>query len=996
MKRREKNQVRKLGKTILITTGVMLMGLFSLFGRKAPEALAENVEGYVALDAADPVEFGGDHIVYGGETITLSEKAIYIDGSLSDEMADRYKHVYNDFVEAAAAFKDGTEEEPMKVYIAPYVYWIDDPDDEEIRTASGGDTPYGLVINCDNLHLIGLTKNPYHVVLAVNRGQTQGAKGNYTMFYIDGRGTRTENLTMGNYCNVDLEYPLMPELSRAKRAEAITQSQLVITNGDKVVAKNCNFISRLNACPFVGSVRALFEDCHIECGDDALPGTAVFLNCTVRFTSSKPFYNTTGTGAVFLNCKITSDVQGTQYLTKAGGTVTLVDCAFFSDHPGFKIEWTPEPAADLKCVQGNIILNGEPYVIAEGSANTIDVTGTEAIKAFVLNSGETTIYNTYNLLQGNDGWDPLGNKAEVAAVGETYTLYPFLMNTAPSVKSVKNGETGTIKVVLRNFRNVAGGITTDTVEWWVDEALKDYVSITPKADGSCDYTILKSEDTNVTGRIYVRSSMGYFASTFLNITPDVVGAPGFAEAPKVSIGKTAVSAENGAVMENGVALQEEVGCVTVSYMLNKDAQDISVIDWYRVSGDGAEKVKVATSRLDAPEYTYILTPGDVGYYIMAEVTPKTLNSQPGTKQSATTERVVTAEDMPRTVISTNFQNFPTEVQNEVKPGFWTVEGFKPLDTAEYDWKAKTGEAWAYTEGEGGAKNVYGLTQTVRGSRILYTPVAGNYGDMMVTLQVAPCKSAGQGFGSATAQYMDVLIKMDTEKLNGYALRIERTSKYSNAVDFKLVKYTNGMTEAISDPVSASCYNTTCTITMTVEGNVLTAHAETTKKQNDEQAAAGLAHQVDLKAKIEPNAFGGVGVTHTGTTGGNATLLTKLDVSWKEGSAGAEEPIVTPAETPVPEEKPVPKAVQTPEGTDVPEVTVALNKPTEVTEAPEPTMEADCGMEQTKVPAKDSGEVDADAEIKPGKNKAVLGGIVVMAVAVMAIGVVVLVQKKKKH
>lgn len=987
--------MRKLGKTILITTGVMLMGFFSLFSRKAPEALADNVEGYVALDAADPVEFGGGHIVYGGETITLSEKAIYIDGSLSDEMADRYEYVYNDFVEAAAAFQDGTEEEPMKVYIAPYVYWIDDPDDEEIRTASGGDTPYGLVINCDNLHLIGLTKDPYNVVLAVNRGQTQGAKGNYTMFYIDGRGTRTENLTMGNYCNVDLEYPLMPELSRAKRAEAITQSQLVITNGDKVVAKNCNFISRLNACPFVGSVRALFEDCHIECGDDALPGTALFFNCTVRFTSSKPFYNTTGTGAVFLNCKITSDVQGTQYLTKAGGTVTLVDCAFFSDHPGFKIEWTPEPAADLKCVQGNITLNGEPYVIAGGSANTIDLTGTEAIKAFVLNSGETTVYNTYNLLQGNDGWDPLDNKAEVAAVDEKYTLYPFLMNTAPSVKSVKSGETGTIKVVLRNFRNVAGGITSDTVEWWVDEALKDYVSITPKADGSCDYTILKSEDTNVTGRIYVRSSMGYAASTYFNITPDVVGAPGFAEAPKVSIGKMAVSVENSAATESGVVLQEEAGCVTVSYMLDKEAQDISVIDWYRVSEDGVQKVKVATSRMDAPEYAYILTPGDVGCYIMAEVTPKTLNSQPGAKQSATTERAVTAEDMPLTVISTNFQNFPTEVQNEVKPGFWTVEGFKPLDTAEYDWKAKTGEAWAYTEGEGGAKNVYGLTQTVRGSRILYTPVEGNYGDMTVTLQVAPCKSAGQGFGSATAQYMDVLIKMDTENLNGYALRIERTSKYSNAVDFKLVKYTNGMTETISNPVSASCYNTTCTITLTVEGNILTAFAETTKKQNDEQAAAGLAHQVDLKAKIEPNAFGGVGVTHTGTVGANATLLTNLEVIWEEGNAEVEEPIVTPAETPVPE------ATQAPEGTDIPEVTAAPNNPTEVkeapkeTETPEPTTEADCGMEQTQDSAKDSGEADVDVEIKPGKNTAALVGVALFVLAVVAMGVVAVVLKRKK-
>lgn len=979
----------KLQKTMLMAVGVVCMGLFSMFGRKVPEVLAESVEGYVALDTSDPVEFCGDYFVYGGEKVQLSEKAIYIDGALSDEVADRYAHVYNDFVEAAAAFVDGTEAEPMKVYLAPYVYWVDDPDDEEIRTASGGDTPYGLVINCDNLHLIGLTKDPYNVVLAVNRGQTQGAKGNYTMFYIDGRGTRTENLTMGNYCNVDLVYPLKPELSREKRTETITQSQLVITNGDKVVAKNCNFLSRLNACPFVGSARALFEDCHIECGDDALPGTAVFLNCSVLFTSSKPFYNTTGTGAVFLNCKITSEVKGTQYLTKAGGTVTLVDCDFFSDHPGFHVEWTPEPAADLKCVQGNIRLNGEAYVIAEGSAATIDVTGTEAMSCFVVKDGEKVIYNTCNLLRGTDGWDPLNNQAEVAAVNEKYTLFPFLMNTAPSVKSVKKGETGTIKVMLRNFRNVAGGITSDTVEWFVDEALADYISIEPNADGSCNYTILKSEDASVTGRVYAKSSMGYAASTYFNITPDVVGAPAFAENPMVSISKTE-SLDTGI---ESMVTQEQVGCVTVSYKLDQDTQDISVIDWYRVSADGSEQVKVATSRLDQPEYTYILTPGDVGYYIMAEVMPKTLNSQPGTKQSAKTDRVIMPEDLPQQYISTDFQNFPTEVQSEVKPGFWTVEGFKPLDTEEYDWKAKTGEAWAYKEGEGGAKGVYGLTQTVRGSRILYTPAEGSYGDMEVMLQVAPCKSAGQGFGSATAQYMDVLIKMDTENLNGYALRIERTGKFSNGVDFKLIKYTDGRTEAISEPVSASCYNTLCTIVLKAEGNVLTAYVETTKKQSDEQAAAGLVHEVALKAEIEPNFFGGVGVTHTGTVGANATLLTKLDVVWAE----AAEPTVAPKETPIPEETVAPTETPVPEATKAPEDSDS----SESTTTPDADTEADSGMEQTSQPTEElnvstQDTEDVAAEVKPRNNKTVWIGLGITALAAVALVAVAVVLRKKKQ
>lgn len=948
------------------------MGLFSFFGQKATVACAENVDGYVALDESDPVEFGGDYIVYGGETITLGEKAIYIDGTLSDEVAEKYPYVYNDFVEAAAAFTDGTEEEPMKVYIAPYVYWIDDPDDEEIRTASGGDTPYGLVIKCNNLHLIGLTKDPYNVVLAVNRGQTQGAKGNYTMFYFDGNGTRTENLTMGNYCNVDLDYPLKPELSRAKRAEAITQSQIALTNGDKVVAVNCNFLSRLNACPFVGSSRALFKDCHIECGDDALPGTAVFLDCTFGFYSSKPFYNTSGTGAVFLNCDITSYVDGTQYLTKAGGVVTMIDCEFFSDYAGFQVEWTPEPAADLRCIQSNIKLNGEPMVINSSEpAHTTDLTGTEAVKAYVLTDGEKTIYNTYNLLQGRDGWDPLNNKAEIEAVDATYLLYPVSMFSSPTVKSVKNGDTGTLKASYRYFRSINGPALADTITWTMDDSLKDYIILKDNGDGTCEYTVIKSDDTNVTGRIYATGSLGFVGSTYINITPDVVGAPGFAKEPAVDIGLE--------IRENADGTGEAVGCVMVSYQLDTGAQDISVVDWYRISADGSEKTKVATSRLDTPELTYILTPGDVGYYIMAEVTPKSLNSQAGAKMTATTDRVITAEDAPQKYISTNFQNFPTEEQAEVKAGFWTVAGFKPLDTAEYDWKAKSGVAWSYSVGEGGAKDVYGLTQTVRGTRLMYTPVEGSYGDMSVTLQVAPCKSAGQGFGSATAQYMDVFLKMDTENLNGYALRIERTSKYSNAVDFKLVQYVRGYTKDLTEPVSASCYNTLCTITLTVEGDILTAHVETTKKQNEEQAAAGLAHVVDLTAKIDSNTFGGVGVVHTGTVGANATLLTQLDVVWAENEEvetlvtnPTEAPAETPIETPIPEEN-------QPTG-DIPAETPA-EEPTEA--MAEPT------TAPTEAPEED--DIDADSIT----SLTLTGKIAIAAVAFLVLAVVVAFLKKRE-
>jgi len=830
------------------------------------ENVTAAVEGYEALDKENPVVFGGSFIEYDGEKITLGEKAIYVDGNMSDELVTKYDYVYNDFAAAMKAVADGTEEAPMKVYIAPYVYWIDDPDDEEVRVAANSGVPYGMVIRCDWLSLIGLTKEPDNVVLAVNRGQTQGAKGNYTMFYFDGKGTRTENLTMGNYCNVDLEYALKPELSRKKRAEAITQAQLALTNGDKIVAINCNFISRLNSCPFAGTNgRILFKDCHIECTDDALPGTAVFLDCSFGFYSSKPFYSTSGSGAVFLNCVFDSKVKGTQYLTKAGGTVALIDCEFKSDYENFKVEWTPDPGTTLRCNQANVTLNGKQIVVAaDNPYNTVDLTGTEALNAYKLEANGKVIYNTYNLLKGSDGWDPLNNKSEVEAVAQEYTAYPVAISAVPLHSTVKTGSSGKVSYSFKYFRSVAGVDPSENVIWQVEDSLKDYVTITPNADGSCNYSVVNTGIKSVSGMIYVTGEKGFKTGMYITVVPETLKAPGFVASPVLTI---------------GASDEHDTDVVKAEYKLNTEGKDISEISWYRSTDkSGTGRMLMAVTRLDEPEYEYKLTPGDIGYYIIAEITPKEEGSEKGKTVTVVTDRVITADDKLCKNISTDFQNMPVAAQNEIKEGFFTLGGFKPLDTAEYDWKAVSGQAWIYGEGEGGATGT-GLLQSVRGARLLYTPVSGVYGDMHVELVVDPCKSAGQGFGSATAQYMDVYIKFDTHTLTGYALRIERTSKYSNAVDFTLMEYRDGVATPISEAVSGSCYNATCTIVLNVTGGKFTAHVETTRTQSEEQKAAGLMHTVDLTADIKTNEFGGSGVMHTGTVGANATMLHELNINW---------------------------------------------------------------------------------------------------------------------
>ena len=207
-----------------------------------------------------------------------------------------------------------------------------------------------------------------------------------------------------------------------------------------------------------------------------------------------------------------------------------------------------------------------------------------------------------------------------------------------------------------------------------------------------------------------------------------------------------------------------------------------------------------------------------------------------------------------------------------------MDGYKPADTAEYPWTFDPQKPmWEYGEGFNGAVGM-GLLQAQRGARLMFTPLQKSYGDMHLVLQVDPTKTAGQGFGSATGQYMDVCIKFDTESLTGYGLRIIRTTKHAKAVDFLLVRYNHGTVTPISEPVSSTCYRTNCTISIDFIGNVLTAHVETATPQ---PADSTLPKVVDLQADVTPNPYGGIHIQHTGSSGGESTtMLHRLTVRWE--------------------------------------------------------------------------------------------------------------------
>lgn len=864
----------------------------------AVKDINKTLEGYTPMDSSDPVEFGGTYIKYQGETIQLSETAIYVDGSLSDELAAQYPYVYNDITKAlsADALKNGTADNPMTVYVAPYVYWIDDPAaTDTVQKTEGYSVPYGMVVNSDYLTIKGLTGNPDNVVLAGNRGQSHASNGNYTMFRFNCTGALTvKNITIGNYCSVDLDYPLMSELNQAKRTDTITQAQLADVSGDKMFADNCNFISRLNLDPINGASRSLYNNCHFESTDDALNANAVYVGCDFDFYGNRPLYSSYGTGSTFLgctfNCKILNvEAEPTQFFTKEGGTITAVDCVYNSNlSVPISIGWTKTPSTSLKCYQSNIIHNGQSITIGgEGAKETVDMTGKSVLDAYKVVSGGKTYYNTYNLLKGSDDWDPLGVRDVIKAAGQD-TVATQLSITSDVTEIESGKETASIGGTVNYFYGTND--TTQKITYSVSDEDKAYVKLTDNGDGTCKVEGTNNDDAARKVIINASTESGLEAAVGITVKPSKIEAPAFTKAPVIT--------------------NDGQGSLKVDYSLDLGSrEDMSAISWYRCTdAEGSNPILVAVTRNDSPEYTYKLTAGDVGYYIMAKVESKNIRSDYGTPVNTVYDKAIGVKDVRSKNFATDFSNFPNVKQSEIKAGFWTVDYNRPADTESFgSWQgADTEEPWKYgTTGNGcvGA----GLYEGTQGARLMYTPVEGTYGDMSLKLVVDPAKTAGQGFGSA-GQYMDVLLKFDTSTLTGYGLRIVRTKASSNAVTFVLVKYDNGTVTEISDEVIASCYATGCTISLKVEGNKLTAHVETPTEQLADQAAKGYPHVVDLTADIAANSFGGVAIQHTGTTGAggwqNTTMLHNLDITWEgENNQNPEYVEGNPSDNENPAEKP---------------------------------------------------------------------------------------------
>ncbi len=799
--------------------------------------------------------------MYQGKTLTTGMSVYLVDPSRTPI---EIEHVYNNVNDAIKSAQNRKIRElgTIDIYITPNVYWIDDPDDPSPRKSSTKSMPaVGMKVNLSKVRLIGLSADPHNVVLASNRGNGFGANKNFCMFYWIGEDVTAENITFGNYCSTDLVYQLKPELSRKRRTNTNVQASIGIAMGDRFYFKNCRFIGRAHMSPFVGAYRTLYENCEMECSENGLNSMAVYENCKISLYSNKPLHSTISSGVVFLNCTFYA-VMREQYITRSGGSVVMVDCHWdnISVKPTYR--WALKPITDQRNYIFNVTGNDNKNIEwqKEDPWFTIDMTGKKILSAFKNPNGT---YNVYNLISGDDGWNP--QMKNYLAVHHEPSM---IVASQRNITIESEVDEYTLTTHQYYYGNNEKPENPYKVTWCVDNKEKaKLVSLRPNEDGSkCVVKGISTDDQPHTVIVTARTSSGLETACRVNLIPKQLPPPAIIGTPSI--------------IQNGSELN-------LLYALKMDAnlRDMSVIDWYRCRRDAngnpdtTKWYKIRCSRKE-PLKNYNITEEDNGCYIMATIATKHQRCEANENivKVVTQSPISCAEKM--LSLSTDFSDIPGTTQPDIAAGLWTFTINKPEDTNEYKWafEKKDDDVYSYEYGIDGAADIIGFNQAHRGARMMYTPMDGKYSEMDVTMEVAPCKNAGQGFSGTSMQYMDVYIKFDPATQTGYGLRIMRTKRFNSAVDFQLMHFSNGMAEELGAPISATGFRTGCTISLKIKGKLFTASV-TNNTAGDPQDK-GLPINAELSATIKPNKFGGFGIQHTGTVANGSCIIRNLKLDWR--------------------------------------------------------------------------------------------------------------------
>ena len=228
-----------------------------------------------------------------------------------------------------------------------------------------------------------------------------------------------------------------------------------------------------------------------------------------------------------------------------------------------------------------------------------------------------------------------------------------------------------------------------------------------------------------------------------------------------------------------------------------------------------------------------------------------------------------AQTSSRLLIDTDFRDIPCVVAaNLSQTDVWQMDCYKPADTEKYTWTADNSRpSWRFGTAPDGAEGE-GLVTFSRGARLWYTPSCPIVGNTTLELWADPCKTAGQGFGSATGQYFDIGIGFDIQSLSGSVLRIERSPDYDHAVLFTICRYENGRTTPVSESVPSDCFRTGFHLKLSHADNKL--HVKAERSMHESASVVELSVDAPMSGKS-------IYMQHTGTCGASALMLHRLRI-----------------------------------------------------------------------------------------------------------------------
>lgn len=452
-------------------------------------------------------------------------------------------------------------------------------------------------------------------------------------------GFNAENITFVNSYNID-------EPNSDVRAQV--QAVALETLADKVILNNCKMIGRQDTLYLKGaskgqqvegeanSARVYLKNCYIEGTVDFIFGdaTAYFDNCSLymnyyknggHFTApNTTIYNI---GYVFNECTLSVDKAYTEDMADKidlgrpwqcdsaypnyGSNSVYINCTMpeIMNKKGFSI-WD----------EGTII--NKVRFMEFGSKNpngsAVDLS-TRADFVKILNENQAKGFNSYNILKGEDNWNPADGKRNASDVTCDITLNSYNI-------SIPVGESFGLKAYSLPIEN-SSAITYSSNNESI--ATVDEMGV---------ISAIKVGDAVISS---VNES-GLVSNTNVTVTEARTSIP--------TVKSIAITNESKLIVGQKLI-------ANYSYNLNSDNDiDAAKIRWYAVKDNDKYVIKEGVG-----EYykSYTVLPEDIGYNIMLEVYPgtKTTYGEYGEAVSYTTENTVSPKkDENGAEYRTNFDN----------------------------------------------------------------------------------------------------------------------------------------------------------------------------------------------------------------------------------------------------------------------------------------------------------------------------------------------------